>query len=96
MPTFEIVSQPDAELKTAVEKRAKILSEYLSFVEQLKAGQAGRLSASEGETIGAVRKRIGAAAKLAGKGLVIKRVGEEIFSWAKPGTGKRRGRPRKS
>jgi hypothetical protein len=96
MPTFEIVSQPDAELKTAVEKRAKILSEYLSFVEQLKAGQAGRLSASEGETIGAVRRRIGAPAKLAGKDVVIKRVGEEIFFWAKLETGKRRGRPRKS
>lgn len=96
MPTFEIVSQPDAELKTAAEKRAKILSEYLSFIEQLKASQAGRLSASEGETIGAVRRRIGAAAKLAGKDLVIKRVGEEIFFWAKPGIGKRRGRSPKS
>lgn len=96
MPTFEIVSQPDAELKTATEKRAKILSEYLGFIEQLKTGQAGRLAASEGETIGAVRRRIGAAAKLAGKDLVIKRVGEKIFFWAKPGTGKRRGRPPKS
>ena len=96
MPTFEIVSQPDAEFKTATEKRVKILSEYLGFIEQLKAGQAGRLAASEGETIGAVRRRIGAAAKLAGKDLVIKRVGEEIFFWAKPGTGKRRGRPSKS
>ena len=96
MPTFEIVSQPDAEFKTATEKRVKILSEYLGFIEQLKSGQAGRLGASEGESVGAVRRRIGAAAKLAGKDLVIKRVGEEIYFWAKSGTGKRRGRPRKT
>ena len=96
MPKFEIVPQPDAELKTATEKRAKVLSEYMGFIERLEAGKAGRLEASEGETIGAVRRRIGAAAKLAGKELVIKRVGEQIYFWAKSGTGRRRGRPRKT
>ena len=40
---------------------------------------------------------MGAAAKMGGKSLVIKRVGEEVLFWAKErGTGlRKRGRPRK-
>ena len=94
MPKFELLP-----LNEAVMKSAQNLQEYVGYIEQLGEGRAGRLQASDGERIGAIRRRLGAAAKLAGKDLVIKRVGEEILFWpevtekAKP-TG-RRGRPRK-
>ena len=99
MPKFDLVSLDEARVKTTTGKRAEILKEYSGYVEQLKGGRAGRLQAGEGETIGAVRRRLGAAARLAGKELSIKRVGDEIFFWTKSGRGDgpwRRGRPRKS
>ena len=98
MAKFEMVPQAEAEIKSATGKRAEVLSEYLGYIEKLETGQAGKLEASEGETIGAVRRRIGAAAKLAGKDMVIKRVGPEIYFWVKPDIGRtarRRVRPRK-
>ena len=96
MPTFELVSIERATIKTNPSKRAKILEEYVGYVEQLKSGQAGKLQPCEGESVNAVRRRIGAAAKLAGKDLVIRRVGCEVYFWKREGERKRRGRPRKA
>ena len=93
MPTFKVVSQQEAELRAATGRRAEITREYLGYVNQLGPGQAGCLRPSEDETIAAVRRRLGTAAKLGGKDLTIKRVGDEIYFWAKT---RRRGRPRKS
>ena len=97
MPRFELVSRSEAELKTAKGKRAEIAKEYLGYIDQLREGQAGRLQAAEGESAAALRRRLGAAARLAGKELVIKRAGEEVYFWM-PGTTRRRGpgRPRKA
>ena len=95
MPTFELVTVEEVAMKTTPGKRAKILEEYLGYVEQLKSGQAGKLQPSEGETTTAVRRRIGAAAKLVGKDLVIKRVGDDVYFWEPEGARRRRGRPRK-
>jgi len=100
MPSFETVTLDEAIRKTAiVGKRGEILREYLAYLDQLKNGQAGRLSPNDGETVGAVRRRLGAAARLVGMELVIKRAGEDIYFWAQPGdrvAEKRRpGRPRK-
>ena len=97
MPNFELVPRAEAEVKSTTGKRAEILREYLVYIEELKNGQAGRLEASEGETVGAVRRRLGAAARQVGKDLIIRRVGEQVYFWAKPERGassKRRGRPR--
>ena len=93
MPTFEVVSQQEAELKAKTGRRAEITREYLGYVNQLSPGQAGCLRPSEGETTAAVRRRLGTAAKLGGRELTIKRVGDEIYFWVKA---RRRGRPRKS
>ena len=93
MPTFEVVSQQAAELRAATGRHAEITREYLGYVNQLEPGQAGCLRPSEGETAAAVRRRLGTAAKLGGKNLTIKRVGDELYFWAKA---RRRGRPRKS
>ncbi len=100
MPKFELVSVDEALMKSATGKRAQIAREYAGYIEQLKPGQAGRLRASEGETLSAIRRRLGAASKTVGKNLIIKRSGEEIFFWVRGQesalTGRRRGRPRKN
>ena len=96
MPKFEVMSQTEAELKSATGKRAKLTREYLGYIDQLEPGQAGRLQVSDGETSGAVRRRLGTAAKLSGKDVVIKRTGDDIYFWIGSAGTKRRGRPRKS
>ena len=97
MPKFDLISVEEAMMKSATGKRAQMAREYLGYVEQLKEGQAGRLQAAEGETVGAVRRRLGTAAKLAGKNLTIKRVGDEVYFWTaeEAAPRRRRGRPRK-
>ena len=78
MPDFDLVSVDEAALKTATGKRAQRAREYLSYTDQLGPGQAGRLSPTEGETVGAISRRLNAAAKLAHKELVISRAGERF------------------
>ncbi len=97
MPKFALIPIEEAMMKSATGKRAQRAQEYLGYVEQLGEGQAGRLQAAEGESVGAVRRRLGAAAKLAGKNLTMKRVGDEVYFWVKKeaATKRRRGRPRK-
>ncbi len=83
MPKFDIVPVEEVRGKSASgERRAQILQEYLGYIDQLKRGQAGRLVAGAGETTATVRKRIGAAARSAGKNLTIKRAGDEVYFWA--------------
>ena len=97
MPIFNQVPLQETVMKFAPAKRTQILKPYLGYIEQLTKGHAGRLQVSAGETVGAVRRRIGAASKLAGKDLVIKRVGSEVYFWEQKGSGSKgkRGRPRK-
>ena len=83
MPKFDIVPVEEVRGKSASgERRAQILQEYLGYIDQLKRGQAGRLVTGAGETTATVRKRIGAAARSAGKNLTIKRAGDEVYFWA--------------
>ena len=98
MPTFELVSLADAEINSATGKRAQIIREYMGYIDRLPKGQAGKLVATEGETAGAVRRRLGAAAKLAGKDLVIRRADDGVYFWIRSGPSKsprRRGGARK-
>ncbi len=99
MPNFDQVSVAEAMRSSATGKRAKIIREYSGYLDGLRGGQAGRLRPSAGETVAAVRRRLGQAAKLADKSVVIKRVGEDVYFWEKPAGGaapQRRGRPRKN
>ena len=99
MPKLDIVSIEEARAKTAsesaiVRKRAQILQEYRGYIDQLKSGEAGRLVASAGETTATVRRRLGGAARAAGKNLTIRRSGNEVYFWAverrRAGNGRRR------
>lgn len=93
MPQFESVPLQEAFSKTArPSKRTEIIQDYVGYIGQLRSRKAGRLQAGDGETIGAIRRRLGEAAKLSGAELVIRRVGDEIYFWKRP---RRPGRPRK-
>ena len=82
MPRLDIVPIEEARGKSASEeKRAQVLQEYIGYIDQLTKGQAGRLVASAGETTATVRRRIGAAARAAGKNLTIRRAGDEVYFW---------------
>ena len=94
MPQFESVSMQEVLPKTASpSKRMVIIQEYVGYISQLRPGKAGRLQAADGETLGAIRRRLGEAAKLSGQELVIRRAGNEIYFWKRP---RRPGRPRKA
>jgi hypothetical protein len=82
LPKFELITKDEARSKSRFGGRSgQILAMYTFFIEQLKDGKAGRLKASEGETIQAVRRRLGKAAKMADKELTIRRVHDEIYFW---------------
>ena len=74
------------------------MRQYMDYIGQLETGQAGKLIPDEGETTAAIRRRLGAAAQLLGKSLVVNRLGEVVFFWEEgsgPGP-RRRGRRRKT
>lgn len=96
MPKLDVLSLEQAKLNSATGKRAQILREYIAIIEQVPTGQAGRLAVGPGETLGAVRRRLGAAAKQTGKSLIIKRTDEHVYFWVDPSSGRRRGRPPKN
>ncbi len=83
MPTFDQVPLQEAILKTVTgkSKTAQITQEYLSYIEQLTEGQAGRLQPGESESVATLRRRLGVAAKLSGKDIIIKRQGNEVYFW---------------
>ncbi len=82
MPIFDRVPLGEARTKTASGKRAQIIAEYVSYIEQLGDGEAGRLRAAEGEPITTVRRRLGAAARQMRRNLTIRRTGDEVYFWA--------------
>ncbi len=84
MPTFDQLPLQEAMLKTATGKTAQITQEYLGYIEQLPEEQAGRLQPDEGESVATVRRRLGVAAKLSGKDIIIKRQANEVYFWEEP------------
>ena len=96
MPKFDRVPLEEARTKTTSGsgKRAQIIAEYVSYIEQLGAGEAGRLQASDEEPVTTVRRRIGAAGRQLGKKLTIRRTGDEVYFWTEETPRRRRGRPK--
>ena len=98
MPTFEFLSAWDAHIELTLRgRRGAVLREYMGYIEQLDPEHAGRLTAMEGESTAAIRRRLGAAAQLLGKSLVVTRDGRVVyFREGKEERPHRRGGPRRS
>ena len=85
MPRFKVVSMDEAVARTGRRKSSQQIREYTGYLEQVNGDQAGVLQPSAGETVAAVRRRLGSAARIAGRDdLVIRRVGEEVYFWEPP------------
>ena len=98
MPTLEVVSLQDAQREISLTgKRGVIMRQYMDYIGQLETGQAGKLIPDEDETTAAIRRRLGAAAELLGKNLVVSRLGDVVYFWEESsGSPRRRGRRRKT
>ena len=91
MPTFEFLSTRDAHLELTLRgKRGAVMREYMGYIEQVEAGHAGKLTAVEGETTAAIRRRLGAAAELLERSLVVTRDGVVVYFWEGEDEGPRR------
>ena len=98
LPTFEFLSVRDAHLELTLRGgRGAVLREYMGYIEQLDPEHAGRLTAAEGESTAAIRRRLGAAAKLLGRSLEVIRDGRVVYFWeGREDLPRRRGRPPRS
>ena len=92
MPTFDSVPLDEARRRPASSQRARILEEYQGYISRLGARGGAKLTPSEGETTQAIRRRLGAAAKISGVSLRFRRAGDAVYFWKVS----RRGRPRRS
>ena len=82
MPGFRRVSREEASnRRTAVSPALLRLKQYQGYIKKVTAGETGRLTPGKGETLAAVRRRLGAAAKALGVQLTMKRVGDRVFFW---------------
>ena len=75
-----------------------MMRQYMDYIGQVETGQAGKLILDEGETTAAIRRRLGAAAELLGKSLVVNRLGDVVYFWEESSGSapRRRGRRRKT
>ena len=98
MPRFEFLSAMDVHLELALRgSRGAILREYMGYIERLDPEHVGKLTAQEGETTAAIRRRLGAAAQLLGMSLEVTRDGRVVYFWeGEEARQRRRGRPRRS
>lgn len=81
MPTFESMPRGAAELQSVAGPRAALMREYVGYIERVPVGEAGRLSAGPGESLAAIRRRLGAAARYLGKDITIRRTEDAVFFW---------------
>ena len=81
MPTFESMSRSEAELRSASGPRAALMREYVGYIERIPVGEAGRLSAGPDESLAAIRRRLGAAARYLEKDITIKRTEDALYFW---------------
>ena len=82
VPTFELVSLNEAQLELTLSgKRGAILREYVDIVRSMEPGQAGKVTANEGETTAGIRRRLATAADLLGQSLVLNRQDNVVYFW---------------
>ena len=81
MPTFESVSRGEAQLQSASDPRAALIREYIGYIERVTAGEAGHLAPGPNESLAAIRRRLGAAARYLGREITIKRTEDGLYFW---------------
>ena len=99
MPTFERIPLSQARARSAMGKRAAQLQEYMAYIQQLSADEAGVLQPSADETTQAIRRRLTAATQALGTTLEVRRTGEAVYFWVAtrgPGASRRSSRRPKS
>ena len=95
MATLEVVSLQDAQFELSLTgKRGVVMRQYMDYIGRLETGQAGKLTPEAGETTAAIRRRLGAAAKVLGKNLGVNTQGNVVFFWEEGNASAPRGRGR--
>jgi hypothetical protein len=95
MPEFTMVSVQEAQLRTTAGRQKTFLSAYVSYIQQLPKGQAGRLRLGEGEKHPTIRRRLVSAAKALAIPLTIKRSGNNLYFWQENGREEQPSRKRR-
>jgi hypothetical protein len=95
MPEFTTVSVTEAKLRTTSGRQKTFLDDYVTYIQQLPKGQAGRLRIGESENPLTIRRRIGVAAQTLGINLIIKRSGNDVYFWRED-TGEEQPRAKRS
>ena len=71
----------EAQLQSASGPRAALMREYVGYIEGVATGEAGRLTAGPEESLTAIRRRLGAAARHLGREISIKRTEDALYFW---------------
>jgi hypothetical protein len=85
MPEFTIVSVQEAQMRTIPGRQGRFINEYVEYIKQVPAGQAGKLHVSERENPLTIRRRLVAAAQAINISLIIKRSGNDLYFWREDG-----------
>jgi hypothetical protein len=85
MPEFTTVSVKEAQLRTIPGRQGRFISQYADYIQQLPAGQAGRLGIGESENPLTIRRRLVTAATAMHIPLIIKRSGNDLYFWREDG-----------
>jgi hypothetical protein len=62
MPEFTTVSVQEAQIRTIPGRQGTFMNQYIAYIQQLPAGQAGRLRIGESEKHPTIRRRLISAA----------------------------------
>ncbi len=95
MPEFTTVSITEAKLRTTSGRQKTFLDDYVTYIQQLPKGQAGRLRIGDEEKHATVRRRLVSAANALHIPLIIKRSGNDLYFWREDG-GEERPRTKRS
>ena len=93
MPTFSVLLAREARDQIGGGKRTELLQEYVGYIQRVAPGQAGVLTAGEGETTQAIRRRLNAAAELLGVSVEIRRAAGAVYFWTVGGPSATRQAP---
>jgi hypothetical protein len=85
MPEFTTVSVQEAKVRAIPGRQGQFINEYAQYIQQLPAGQAGRLRIGQSEKHTTIRRRLISAANALGIHIIIKRSGNDLYFWRENG-----------